>query len=111
MLQADGIGLHRVGVYLSLVDKPALGAPQGPVRQYAGSPCATGIWDNEAGLLREAVNRAFVDRATDASPLNRRERYRTLCHRWMPERCGDRSSMPTQHCDSLINIAHFPNFY
>ncbi len=73
MLQADGIGLHRVGVYLSLVDKPALGAPQGPVldrnvlRQYAGSPCATGIWDNEAGLPREAVNRAFVDRATDAS--------------------------------------------
>src|SRR5258705_4568320 len=31
VLQADGIGLHRVGVYLSLVDKPALGAPQGPV--------------------------------------------------------------------------------
>ena len=43
-------------------------------------------------------------------PLNRRERYRTLCHRWMPERCGDRSSMPTRHCDTLINIAHFPTF-
>lgn len=31
MLPADNIGLHRIGVYLRLVDKAALGAPQGPV--------------------------------------------------------------------------------
>lgn len=31
VLPADGIGLHQVGVYLRLVDKTALGAPQGPV--------------------------------------------------------------------------------
>jgi hypothetical protein len=28
----------------------------------------------------------------------------------VPERCGDRSSMPTRRYESLINFAHFPIF-
>lgn len=45
-----------------------------------------------------------------ASRRIRRERYRTLCHRCMPERCGDRSSMPTRHYSPLINIAHIQKY-
>lgn len=31
MLPAGSIGLHRVGAYLRLMNKAALGTPQGPV--------------------------------------------------------------------------------
>jgi hypothetical protein len=49
--------------------------------------------------------RAFVDRAWTPLVEIRRERYRTLCHRSMSERCDDRSSMPSRHYEPLINIA------
>ena len=43
---------------------------------------------------------------TVLSPVLRRERYRTLCHRWLPMADGD--VVVLAHCEAplLVNIAH-----
>jgi hypothetical protein len=41
-------------------------------------------------------------------PLLRRERYRTLCHRWLPMEGGDGTSMAHCMASLLVNIAHIP---
>jgi hypothetical protein len=81
VLPADSIGPHRVGVYLRLMNKAAVNAPQGhrvqrsnPVRlrQCAEPLRATGIWDNEAAPPREVIGYMLADRA-NMLPLDEAE--------------------------------------
>jgi hypothetical protein len=52
-----------------------------------------------------AVKNCWVE-DTVLSPVLRRERYRTLCHRWLPMAGGDVAILA--HCEAplLVNIAH-----
>jgi hypothetical protein len=43
----------------------------------------------------------------DTSPWIRRERYRTLSHRWMPKRGGDGTHHGTAACPTLFDLARF----
>jgi hypothetical protein len=52
-----------------------------------------------------AVRNCWVE-DTVLSPVLRRERYRTLSHRWVPMAAGDVAVLA--HCEAplLVNIAH-----
>jgi hypothetical protein len=54
-----------------------------------------------------AVKNCWVE-DTVLSPVLRRERYRTLSHRWLPMAGGDGTSMAHYKVPLLINIAHIP---
>jgi hypothetical protein len=54
-----------------------------------------------------AVKNCWVE-DTVLSPVLRRERYRTLCHRWLPMAGGDGTSMTHDKVPLLVNIAHIP---
>ena len=60
-----------------------------------------------AGTAR-ALNggQELLGRGHGASPVLRRERYRTLCHRWVPLVGGDMAVLAHREAPLLVNIAH-----
>jgi hypothetical protein len=63
------------------------------------------VWQREQRGRSIAVGNCWVEDTT-LSPVFRRERYRTLCHRWLPMAGGDGTSMAHCKASLLVNIAH-----
>jgi hypothetical protein len=99
-------GIRCSDAYLDVI---ALGAFEQPVFEADGA--RRHAFQHHPGLAAGTAkaldgDQELLGRGHGASPVLRRERYRTLCHRWVPLVGGDMAVLAHREAPLLVNIAH-----